>query len=48
MKGQAFVTFPADEFATKAMTSLHGYVLNEKPMLIVSFLNFGVKSPWFL
>ena len=38
MKGQAFVTFPSDEWALKALTSLHGYVLFEKPLIIVSFL----------
>ena len=37
MKGQAFVTFPSNDVAFKALTSLHGYVLHEKPLLIVSF-----------
>ena len=38
MKGQAFVTFPSNELAAKAMSLLHGYVLHEKPMIIVSFV----------
>ena len=39
MKGQAFVTFPTDEVALKALRCLHGYVLHDRPMLIVSFLS---------
>ncbi|XP_065071183.1 RNA-binding region-containing protein 3-like [Rhopilema esculentum] len=34
MKGQAFVTFPTDEVALKALRCLHGYVLHDRPMLI--------------
>jgi len=34
MKGQAFVTFPSSDVAFKALKSLHGYVLHEKPLLI--------------
>ena len=37
MKGQAFITFPSDETAEKALSSTHGYVLHAKPMIIVSF-----------
>lgn len=34
MKGQAFVTFPSEDIAEKALTDTHGYVLHEKPMVI--------------
>jgi len=34
MKGQAFITFPSDETAEKALSSTHGYVLHAKPMII--------------
>jgi len=34
MKGQAFVTFPNEDIAEKALRTVHGYVLQEKPMVI--------------
>ena len=43
MKGQAFVTFPSNELAAKAMSLLHGYILHEKPVIIVSSLSYLVK-----
>jgi RNA recognition motif-containing protein len=35
MKGQAFVTFPDVQRATKALEELTGYKMAEKPLLIV-------------
>lgn len=35
MKGQAFVTFPTKELAGTALRNVHGYVLHEKPMIVV-------------
>lgn len=37
MKGQAFVTLPTDTVAAKALKDANGFVLNSKPMVIVSF-----------
>ena len=37
MKGQAFVTLPSEEKAKKALRDAHGYILQGKPMVIVSF-----------
>ncbi|KAM4640920.1 RNA-binding region-containing protein 3 isoform 1-T2 [Discoglossus pictus] len=34
MKGQAFIGFPSEEVAAKAMKYTHGYVLHDKPMVI--------------
>ena len=34
MKGQAFVTFPDEMVAEKALDAVHGFVLHEKPMVI--------------
>jgi len=34
MKGQAFVTFPSVELATRAMGEVHGYMLHEKPLVL--------------
>lgn len=38
MKGQAFVGFPNEDAAAKALKHVHGYVLFDKPLIIVSFL----------
>jgi len=38
MKGQGFITFPTEEAAEKALNDTNGYVLNGKPMAVVSFL----------
>ncbi|XP_060063135.1 RNA-binding region-containing protein 3-like [Ylistrum balloti] len=34
MKGQAFVTFPTEEAASRALTDTNGYVINTKPMVV--------------
>jgi hypothetical protein len=39
-RGQAFVIFPNVEMATQALNDVHGYILHNKPMVIVSSL-FG-------
>lgn len=42
MKGQAFVTLPSEEKAKKALRDAHGYILQGKPMVIVSlFMEFA-------
>ena len=38
MKGQGFIIFPTEEAAEKALHDTNGYVLNGKPMAVVSFL----------
>ena len=35
MKGQAFVTFPSIESAREALVTVNGYILNEKPIVVV-------------
>lgn len=35
MKGQAFVTFPSVELAREALVTVNGYLLKEKPIVIV-------------
>jgi hypothetical protein len=37
-RGQAFVIFSNVEMATQALNDVHGYILYNKPMVIVSFL----------
>lgn len=37
MKGQAFIGLPNEKAATKALKEANGYVLFEKPMVVVSF-----------
>ncbi|XP_041986878.1 RNA-binding region-containing protein 3 [Aricia agestis] len=34
MKGQAFVTFPSERIAEKALSETNGYLLKEKPMVV--------------
>lgn len=34
MKGQAFVTFPTEESASRALKDTNGYVINTKPMVV--------------
>lgn len=34
MRGQAFITFPTIEVAQQALKAVHGFVVNEKPMII--------------
>jgi len=43
MKGQAFVTLPTDGAASKALKNTNAYVLNSKPMVVVSFLKIWLK-----
>ena len=35
MKGQAFVTFPSVELAREALTTVNGYLLRDKPVVVV-------------
>ncbi|RIB29000.1 hypothetical protein C2G38_2156421 [Gigaspora rosea] len=35
MRGQAFIKLPSIEIATQALNELHGYILNNKPMVIL-------------
>ena len=34
MKGQAFVTFPNEELASKALNDTNGFILHEKPIIV--------------
>lgn len=48
MKGQAFIGLPNEKAAAKALKEVNGYVLFDKPMVVVSFskaflLRMGVK-----
>lgn len=50
MKGQAFIGLPNEKAAAKALKEANGYVLFEKPMVVVSFSSnsyilFFVSSP---
>ena len=38
MRGQAFVTFSNVDSASQALARIHGVVLEEKPLIVVSFL----------
>ena len=35
MKGQALVTFPSVELAREALTTVNGYLLRDKPVVVV-------------
>lgn len=37
MKGQAFVGLPSERSAEKALRDTNGYVLYDKPLVVVSF-----------
>ncbi|XP_047003365.1 RNA-binding protein 41-like isoform X1 [Schistocerca americana] len=41
MKGQAFITFPTTDMATKALETVNGYVLKGKPIII----QYGKSCP---
>lgn len=41
MKGQAFVGLPSERSAEKALKETNGYVLHDKPLVVVSFV-FGL------
>ena len=48
MKGQAFVTLPSEKKAKKALRDAHGYILQGKPMVIVSlFMEFAWNKQRF-
>jgi len=38
MKGQAFVKLPSIEMASILLKEVHGYILNEKAIIIVSYI----------
>ena len=38
MKGQAFVGMPSEELALRALQDTNGYVLQGKPMVVVSII----------
>lgn len=38
MKGQAFIGLPNEKAAAKALREANGYILYDKPMVVVSFL----------
>lgn len=42
MKGQAFVGLPTEQSAEKALRETNGYVLYDKPLIVVSF-----SSSWY-
>lgn len=37
MKGQAFIGLPSEKSAEKALRDTNGYVLHDKPLVVVSF-----------
>ena len=41
MKGQAFVTFPSVELAREALTTVNGYLLRDKPVVVVGGIPIG-------
>ena len=46
MKGQAFVTFPTEESAVRALEDTNGYVHNTKPMVVVSLIYKNIGLLW--
>lgn len=44
MKGQAFVGLPSVQSAEKALQETNGYVLYDKPLVVVSFLSDETKT----
>lgn len=40
MKNQAFITFPNLKWASIALEEVHGYLLKDKPMILVSSFFF--------
>lgn len=40
LKGQAFLKFKSIEMAQKALLKTNGYILHDKPMIVVSILKF--------
>ncbi|MEE6519964.1 hypothetical protein FKM82_017746 [Ascaphus truei] len=43
MKGQAFVGFPSEDVAAKALKQANGYVLHDKPMVIACHIPYPVN-----
>lgn len=41
MKGQAFVGLPSEQSAEKALRETNGYVLYDKPLVVVSFYSLS-------
>ncbi|KAI4896273.1 hypothetical protein NFI96_003664 [Prochilodus magdalenae] len=41
MKGQAFIGLPTEKSAEKALRDTNGYVLHDKPLVVVSFTHFS-------
>lgn len=41
MKGQAFVGLPSERSAEKALRETNGYVLYDKPLVVVSFYSLS-------
>lgn len=37
MKGQAFIGLPSEQSAEKALRETNGYILHDKPLVVVSF-----------
>lgn len=37
MKGQAFIGLPSEKSAERALRDTNGYVLHDKPLVVVSF-----------
>jgi len=38
MKGQAFIELPSERSAEKALKETNGYILNDRPLVVVSFV----------
>lgn len=41
MKGQAFIGLPSEQSAAKALRETNGYVLYDKPLVVVSFYSLS-------
>ena len=44
MKGQAFVGLPSERCAEKALRDTNGYVLHDRPLVVVSFSSSSFRS----
>ena len=40
MKGQAFVTFPTIESSREALVTVNGYIIKEKPIVVVRYFYY--------
>lgn len=43
MKGQAFVTLPSEKVSVTALKDTNGFILKDKPIVVVSF---SAQSTW--